>query len=88
MPNVFAQDDGNAREYFKNGDFEKALYEYKELYANSPSSITYISQIINTHQQLEQYDEAEVFILELLERIKLPGFYWWSWDTIINLKII
>lgn len=70
---LFAQDDGNAREYFKNGDYEKALYEYKELYANSPSSITYISQIINTHQQLEQYDEVEVFILELLERINYPA---------------
>ena len=70
---LFAQDDGNAREYFKNGDYEKALYEYKVLYANSPSSITYISQIINTHQQLEQYDEAEVFILKLLERINYPA---------------
>ena len=71
---IFSQDDSSAREYFKNGDFEKALHEYKELYAKAPSNITYISQIITTHQQLEQYDDAEAFILKLLERINYPAF--------------
>src|SRR5690606_13454952 len=53
---------------------EKALLEYKKLYAQSPSNINYISQIVSTHQQLEQYDESETFLLKLLERLNYPAF--------------
>tara|TARA_R110000868_G_scaffold409211_1_gene694343 strand:+ start:2010 stop:3785 length:1776 start_codon:yes stop_codon:yes gene_type:complete len=73
--NCFAQDDILAKEYFINGDFEKALFEYKKLYAKSPSNPNYITHIIETHQQLEQYNEAETFLLKLLERFKYPGFF-------------
>ncbi|MBU3820531.1 tetratricopeptide repeat protein [Flavobacteriaceae bacterium XHP0103] len=72
--NAFSQNDALANEYFKNGDFEKALVEYKKLYARSPNSISTISQIVATYQQLEQYDEAEVFLLKLLDRINYPPF--------------
>lgn len=72
---IFSQNDSSALEYFKNGEFEKALHEYQALYASSPSNITYIAQIITTHQQLEQYDAAETFILKLLDRINYPAFY-------------
>ena len=74
VANAFSQNDALANEYFKNGDFEKALVEYKKLYSRSPNSINVISQIVATHQQLEQYGEAEVFLLELLERISYPPF--------------
>lgn len=72
--NAFSQSDALANEYFKNGDFEKALVEYKKLYSRSPNSLSLISQIVATHQQLEQYDEAETFLLKLLERIDYPPF--------------
>lgn len=72
---VFSQDDLFAKEYFENGDFEKALYEYKKLYAQSPSNINYINQIITSYQQLERYDDAEQFLKQLLERVKYPAFY-------------
>ncbi len=71
---VFSQNDILAKEYFKKGDFQKALHEYKKLYANSPSNINYINQIVSTHQQLEQYDEVEAFLLKLMERINYPAF--------------
>ncbi len=71
---AFSQNDALANEYYKNGDFEKALLEYKKLYAQSPSNINYINQLIETHQQLEQYDEAETFLLKLLERLNYPAF--------------
>ncbi|MBD0831442.1 tetratricopeptide repeat protein [Aestuariibaculum sediminum] len=70
----FAQTDFIAREYFKNGQFEKALFEYKKLYAQSPSNINYINQIVALHQELEQYNEAETFLLNLSERFKYAGF--------------
>ncbi|MFV0565734.1 MAG: tetratricopeptide repeat protein [Flavobacteriaceae bacterium] len=72
---VFSQSEVLAREYFKNGDFEKALYEYKKVYAQSSSNVTIISQIVATHQELEQYAEAEAFLLKVMERIKYPSFF-------------
>ena len=72
---VFSQEDLFAKEYFEKGDFEKALYEYKKLYAQSPSNINYINQIIASYQQLERYDDAEQFLKQLLERVKYPAFY-------------
>ncbi len=73
--NLFSQDDVLAKEYFNKGDFEKALYEYKKLYTKSPSNINYINQLVSAHQQLEQYNEAEAFLLKLITRIKYPAFF-------------
>lgn len=74
MVNTFAQEDILAKEYFKNGDYEKALFEYKNLYKKSPSNISYINQIVTAHQQLEQYNEAEAFLMKLIKRINYPSF--------------
>ena len=71
---LYSQNATLAKDYFQNGEFEKALIEYKKLYAQSSSNINYINQIISTHQQLEQYDEAETFLTELIERVKYPAF--------------
>lgn len=70
---MFSQDDGIARDYYKNGDFEKALYEYKKLYAVSPN-INYVFQILSSYQELEQYNEAESFLLKVMERFNYPSF--------------
>lgn len=71
---MYSQDDTFARDYFKSGDFEKALHEYKKLYAQSPSNINYIFQIVSTYQQLEQYNEAETFLKTLMQRVNYPAF--------------
>lgn len=71
----FAQDDLMAKEYFKNGDFEKALFEYKKLFSKSPSNLSYINQVVITYQQLEQFDEAETFLTKLMSRISYPAFF-------------
>jgi len=72
--NVFSQDDIFAKDYFENGEYEKALLEYKKLYAKSPTNTIYIFQIINSYQQLEKYDDAEQFLLKLLEKNNYPAF--------------
>ncbi|WP_242092513.1 tetratricopeptide repeat protein [Aestuariivivens sediminicola] len=71
---IGAQNDAIAKDYYAKGEFEKALAEYKKLYYKSPSNINYINQVVSTYQQLEQYDEAEVFLLNILERINYPAF--------------
>ncbi|GAA4269003.1 tetratricopeptide repeat protein [Hyunsoonleella aestuarii] len=71
---INAQQDIIAKDYFKKGEYEKALLEYKKLYAQASSNINYINQIVKTYQELEQYDEAEYFLIKLMERIKYPSF--------------
>lgn len=71
---ALSQTDAVAKEYFKNGDYQKALIEYEKLYSKSPSNITYINQIVSSYQQLEQYEEAETFLKKLMARIKYPAF--------------
>ena len=73
--NLFAQDANLAMDYFKKGMYEKALHEYKKLYVQSTSNINYINQIIASHQQLEQYDEAEAFLTKLISKVNYPAFY-------------
>ncbi|KJD33867.1 hypothetical protein PK35_03730 [Tamlana nanhaiensis] len=70
----FAQNDVIAKTYFENGEYEKALIEYKKIYKESPSNITIVNQIVTTYQQLEQYKEAETFLVQLMERIKYAAF--------------
>lgn len=70
---VFSQNDALAKEYYKNGDFEKALYEYNKLYAASPLNLNYGLQIISSQQELEKYEEAESFLLKLIESVKYPA---------------
>jgi len=72
--NIFSQSDILAREYFKNGDFKKALAEYKKIYEGPSTSLTNINAIVETHQQLEQYAEAEAFLLEVMKDIAYSGF--------------
>ena len=71
---AISQNDVIAKEYFKNGEYKKALVEYNKLYKKSSSNINYINQIISAHQQLEQYNEAEAFLLALMQRINYPAF--------------
>lgn len=73
--NAYSQnDDLFAKDYFENGEYEKALIEYQKLYKQSPNNINYITQIVSSYQQLEQYDEAEKFLLKLIEKINFPAF--------------
>ena len=71
---LYSQNPTLADDYFEKGEYKKALLEYKKLYAESSSNITYINKVISTYQQLEQYNEAESFILKLMERINYPAF--------------
>jgi len=71
---LYSQNATLAKDYFQKGEYKKALVEYEKLYAKSSSNINYINQIINANQQLEQYNEAESFILKLIERVNYPAF--------------
>ena len=63
--NVFSQnDDALAKSYFNTGEFEKALISYQSLYSNKKNNLNYFFRIVEIHQQLEQYDIAELLLKE------------------------
>ncbi|TXE16322.1 tetratricopeptide repeat protein [Psychroserpens burtonensis] len=68
---LFSQSEQLADDYFKRGEFDKALISYQKLNENKKSS-KYIYKIIETLQQLERYDEAQVQILQRMKEIKYP----------------
>jgi len=72
---MFSQEDVLAKEYFKNGDFEKALLSYKALYNKTPNNNNYFVALIKSHQQLQQLDESEELLINQLSRITFPALY-------------
>ena len=71
--NSFAQEDIIAKEYFKNGAFEKAKLSYQKLHEANPKNIIYLNQLVKTHQQLEEYDIAETLLIKQLSIIDFPS---------------
>lgn len=61
---LLAQSEQLSDDYFKRGEFEKALIGYKQLYQKNPSNNNYLFQLIKTHQQLRQYGEVQQLLSE------------------------
>lgn len=72
--NAFSQEDLEAKEYYKNGEFEKALLSYQKLYKKNPNS-NYFIQLIKSHQQLEHYNTVENLLQERLTKVKDPRLF-------------
>lgn len=73
--NLLAQDDIIAREYFKNGEFDKALFEYTRLLNQNPNNVNYTLQLVKTYRELERYEEAEALLLQTMGKSSYPGYY-------------
>jgi tetratricopeptide (TPR) repeat protein len=61
-----------ADNYYKRGEFKKALVIYQNLNKAKPYSYKYIYKLVETYQQLEQFDEAEKLLLTRLEKRRNP----------------
>ncbi len=72
---VSAQKDLLAKNYFEQGEYEKALTLYTKLYEKS-KRYDYFKAIVATHQQLENYTEAEKMLIERLQAPRVsPQLY-------------
>ncbi|MDX1461754.1 MAG: tetratricopeptide repeat protein [Marinirhabdus sp.] len=58
-----AQSEALADNYFEQGEYEKALAIYKKLADENPNKINYTLALVKTHQQLEQFEEAEALLM-------------------------
>jgi tetratricopeptide (TPR) repeat protein len=63
-----------AKEYYKKGDFEKALVLYKKLLVTSRSHPNYTLKVIECHQQLNQFKASKNYIQAQLARTNHPQF--------------
>ena len=68
LTSTFAQDDFLAKQYFNDGDFEKAVVFYEKLVEKNPRRTDYSEGLIACYQQLERYSDAEDFLLEKINQ--------------------
>ncbi|WP_405208524.1 tetratricopeptide repeat protein [Aquimarina sp. LLG6339-5] len=64
---MFGQSEQLAKNYVQQGEYEKALSVYKKLYARNPNRITYLLGLVESHQQLEQFEKAEKILQKQIE---------------------
>jgi len=63
-----------AKDYYKKGDFEKALVLYKKLLITYRSHPNYTLKVIECHQQLNQFKASKNYIQAQLVRANHPQF--------------
>ncbi len=64
---LIAQNSFLAKQYFDDGDFDKAVVFYEKLVQENPRRTDYHTSLIRCYQQLERYDDAEKIIIKKLE---------------------
>ncbi|MGR7812574.1 tetratricopeptide repeat protein [Lacinutrix undariae] len=70
----FSQNQSLADDYFKRGEFEKALLAYQKLNNEKPGSFRYLFNLVATHQQLQQYDDAEALLKSRIKNSSYPVY--------------
>lgn len=63
---IYGQSEQLAKNYFEQGEYEKALRHYEKLVEESPNNTELFFGLIATQQQLKQFDLAEKLLLEKL----------------------
>ncbi|MFH6602707.1 tetratricopeptide repeat protein [Maribacter algicola] len=72
LSSTLAQDDFLAKQYFNDGEFEKAAVFYEKLVEKDPRRTDYAEGLVACYQQLERYLDAENF---LMDRIRTGNPY-------------
>jgi len=70
----FAQNnEALAESYYKKGEFKKALIIYENLVKEKKHSYTYVYKLVDIHQQLEQYQDAENVLVKRMAKVRNPA---------------
>ena len=67
---ALSQEDFLAKQYFSDGDFEKAVVYYEKLVKQNPSRLDYSEGLAKCYQQLERYLDAEKLIIKQIKSKK------------------
>ncbi|MCM4156377.1 hypothetical protein DHD80_10220 [Gramella sp. AN32] len=63
---LFGQSEQLARNFYDQGEYEKALNIYEKLHEKNPANPIIFNAMVSTHQQLENFDIAEKLLMERL----------------------
>lgn len=66
----FGQSEMLAKNYFDQGEFEKALSIYKDLHQQNPSRRDYFLSLVATYQQLEQFENARQMLQDEIDNTR------------------
>jgi tetratricopeptide (TPR) repeat protein len=73
---LVAQNELLAKNYFEQGEYEKARSIYDKLLKQSPGRLDFLLMLVQSNQQLEQFSEAENLLLNKLKERRInPLFY-------------
>ena len=73
---AIAQNELLAKNYFEQGEYEKAITIYEKLYGKNQGRVDYLKAIVQSNQQLENFQEAERLLKERLSsRRVIPQLY-------------
>lgn len=65
---AYTQSDALAKQYFNDGNFERAVVLYEKLYTTNKTNLFYFQSLVACYQQLEQYDKAEGIIRDKIKQ--------------------
>nr|WP_293303407.1 tetratricopeptide repeat protein [Allomuricauda sp.] len=72
----YSQEDFLAKQYFTDGEFEKAVVFYEKLVEKNPRRTDYSEGLVACYQQLERYGDAEIFLLQKIkDTYAFPTFF-------------
>ena len=76
LQTVAAQEDFLAKQYFADGDYDKAVVFFEKLVEQNPRRTDYAEGLVACYQQLERYSDAEKFISDKIDLGNAyPTFY-------------
>ena len=68
---LHAQEQQLAYQYYRNGEYEKAIDLFQSLHETNPYNTSYTNYLIDCYQQLEKFEAANILIHNQLK--KLPN---------------
>ncbi|MEO0901058.1 MAG: hypothetical protein AAFY00_03235 [Bacteroidota bacterium] len=72
----YGQEDFLAKQYFNDGEYEKAVVFFEKLAKKNPRRTDYGEGLVACYQQLERYQDAENFLLKKVEEsYAFPTFF-------------
>ncbi|WP_296143902.1 tetratricopeptide repeat protein [uncultured Flavobacterium sp.] len=72
---AFSQNEQLAMNYFDKGDFEKAVVSFEQLAKEQPGNSLYLQKLVESYQQLQQYDKAQLILEERMKRSPMANLF-------------
>ncbi|SHI85141.1 Tetratricopeptide repeat-containing protein [Mesonia phycicola] len=67
----FGQSVQLAQNYFEQGEYEKSKTVYQQLFKKTSGSYSYLMGVVTSLQQLQEYEEAEKYLLDFSAKTKV-----------------